>query len=87
MAASDPELVIPLIIDGKEKNGSSIFDVVSATTGKVCWKAASASSEDAIRAVEVAKKAFRSWSKVKPLEKQKILFKAADLLESRITEY
>ncbi|RAL65072.1 hypothetical protein DID88_001179 [Monilinia fructigena] len=59
----------------------------SATTGKVCWKAASASSEDAIRAVEAAKKAFPSWSKVKPREKQKILFKAADILESRLTEY
>ncbi|ESZ93633.1 hypothetical protein SBOR_5982 [Sclerotinia borealis F-4128] len=87
MAASDPELVIPLIIDGEEENGSGTFDVVSATSGKVCWKAASASSEDAIRAVEVAKKAFPSWSKVKPLVKQKILFKAADLLESRMPEY
>lgn len=87
MTASNPELVIPLIIGGKEDNGSSTFDVVSATTGKVCWKAASASSEDAIRAVEAAKKAFPSWSKVKPREKQKILFKAADILESRSTEY
>ncbi|KAB8291124.1 hypothetical protein EYC80_009812 [Monilinia laxa] len=87
MTASNPELVIPLIIDGKEDNGSSTFDVLSATTGKVCWKAASASSEDAIRAVEVAKKVFPSWSKVKPGEKQKILFKAADILESRLTEY
>ncbi|APA06321.1 hypothetical protein SS1G_01166 [Sclerotinia sclerotiorum 1980 UF-70] len=87
MAVSEPDLVIPLIIDGKEENGSSTFDVVSATTGEVCWKAASASSEDAIRAVEIAKKAFPSWSKVKPSEKQKLLFKAADLLESRITEY
>ncbi|KAA8567391.1 hypothetical protein EYC84_010410 [Monilinia fructicola] len=87
MTASNPELVIPLIIGGKEDNGSSTFDVVSATTGKVCWKAASASSEDAIRAVEAAKKAFPSWSKVKPREKQKILFKTADILESRSTEY
>lgn len=87
MATSDPELVIPLIIDGKEEFGSSTFNVVSPTIGKVCWKAASANSEDAIRAVEAAKKAFPSWSKVKPLEKQKLLFKAADLLETRITEY
>ncbi|TGO58023.1 hypothetical protein BCON_0059g00020 [Botryotinia convoluta] len=70
MAESNPEFVVPLIIDGKEENGSSTFNVVSPFT-----------------AVEVAKRAFPSWSRFKPLEKQKLLFKAADLLESRITKY
>lgn len=87
MASSDPEFVVPLIIDGKEELGSETFDVVSAKTGKVCWKAVSSSPEDATRAVEAAQKSFSSWSKTKPQEKQKILFKTADILESRITEY
>ncbi|QSZ29875.1 hypothetical protein DSL72_004393 [Monilinia vaccinii-corymbosi] len=87
MASSDPELVIPLLIDGKEDFGSETFDVVSSKTGKVCWKAVSSSSEDATRAVEAAQRAFPLWSKTKPQQKQKILFKAADILESRITEY
>lgn len=87
MASSDPELVVPLIIDGKEDLGSETFDVVSAKTGKVCWKAVSSNSQDATRAVEAAQKSFPSWSKTKPQQKQKILFKAADILESRIKEY
>jgi acyl-CoA reductase-like NAD-dependent aldehyde dehydrogenase len=81
------DLVIPLLIDGKVDNGSGTFDVVSAKTGKPCWNAANASTEDAIRAVEAAGKAFPSWSKTKPAEKQRILFKVAELLESRISEY
>jgi acyl-CoA reductase-like NAD-dependent aldehyde dehydrogenase len=81
------DLVIPLLIDGKEDNGSGTFDVVGPKTGKPCWKAASASTEDAIRAVKAAEDAFPSWSKTKPAEKQRILFKAAELLESRITQY
>lgn len=87
MASSHQELIIPLIIDGKEDVGSELFDVVSPKTGKVCWKAVSSSSEDATRAVEAAQRSFPSWSKTKPQQKQKILLKAADILESRITEY
>ncbi|KAF7927930.1 hypothetical protein BELL_0059g00010 [Botrytis elliptica] len=87
MASSHQELIIPLIIDGKEDVGSELFDVVSPKTGKVCWRAVSSSSEDATRAVEAAQRSFPSWSKTKPQQKQKILFKAADILESRITEY
>ncbi|PQE22684.1 aldehyde dehydrogenase family protein [Rutstroemia sp. NJR-2017a BVV2] len=84
---SPRDLVIPLLIDGKEDNASGTFDVVSAKTGKACWKAATASTEDAIRAVKAAENAFPSWSKTKPAEKQRILFRAAELLESRISEY
>ncbi|PQE20284.1 aldehyde dehydrogenase family protein [Rutstroemia sp. NJR-2017a BBW] len=84
---SQRDLVIPLLIDGKEDNGSGTFDVISAKTGKPCWKAATASTKDAIRAVKAAENAFLSWSKTKPAEKQRILFKVAELLESRISEY
>lgn len=84
---SSHDIVIPLLIDGKEDYGSGTFDVISAKTGKPCWKAAAASTDDAIRAVRAAENAFQSWSRTKPAEKQKILFKAADLLESRISQY
>jgi acyl-CoA reductase-like NAD-dependent aldehyde dehydrogenase len=76
-----------LLIDGKEDPGSGTFDVVSAKTGKVCWKAGSSSPEDAVRAVEAVQKAFPSWSKTKTVEKQRILIKAAGLLASRKLEY
>ncbi|KAK6611932.1 hypothetical protein H4I95_02728 [Botrytis cinerea] len=49
MASSHPELIIPLIIDGKEDFGSDLFDVVSPKPGKLCWRAVSSSSEDPTR--------------------------------------
>ncbi|TGO07780.1 hypothetical protein BTUL_0247g00080 [Botrytis tulipae] len=87
IASFHSELIIPLVIDGKGDLGSDLFDVVSPKPGKVCWRAVSSSSEDATRAVKAAQRSFLFWSKTKPQQKQKILFKAADILESRITEY
>jgi hypothetical protein len=79
-------LTVPLWINGKEETPGPTFDVISPQNNKLCWKAASASTEDAIRAVEAAQAAFPSWSKTKPAARQKILFKAADLLEARTAQ-
>lgn len=84
---SSPTTVVPLIINGKEETGTSTFDVVSPYTGKTCWTAASATPEDAIRAVEAAQAAFESWSQTKPTVRRDILLRAADILESRLEEY
>lgn len=78
--------VIPLIINGKEEHTASTFDVVSPYTNKPCWAAASASPQDAIRAVEAAEAAFPSWSQTKPAVRRDILLKAADILESRLEQ-
>ncbi|RDW58214.1 hypothetical protein BP6252_13625 [Coleophoma cylindrospora] len=77
---------VPLIINGKEEPGSSTFDVVSPYTNKLCWTAASATTKDAIRAVEAAEAAFISWSQTKPTVRRDILLKAADILESRLEQ-
>ncbi|PYH91018.1 aldehyde dehydrogenase family protein [Aspergillus ellipticus CBS 707.79] len=79
--------VVPLIIDGEEKSGASTFDVMSPYTGKTCWKAASASLEDATKAVESAADAFPEWSQTKPTARRDILLKAADILEARLDGY
>lgn len=76
--------VIPLIINGKEEHAASTFDVISPYTNKPCWAAASASPQDAIRAVEAADAAFPAWSQTKPAVRRDILLKAADILESRL---
>jgi acyl-CoA reductase-like NAD-dependent aldehyde dehydrogenase len=76
--------VIPLIINGKEELASSVFDVISPYTNKACWAAASASPQDAIRAVEAAHAAFPAWSQTKPTVRRDILLKAAEILESRL---
>lgn len=79
-------IVVPLIINGKEETGSSTFDVVSPYTNKTCWTASSATSKDAIRAVEAAEAAFPAWSQTKPTVRRDILLKAADILESRLEQ-
>ncbi|KAL4935535.1 hypothetical protein BDV06DRAFT_126680 [Aspergillus oleicola] len=84
MAAPTPPPVIPLIINGKEETTDSTFDVISPYTNTPCWAAASASPQDAIRAVEAAEAAFPAWSQTKPTVRRDILLKAADLLDSRL---
>ncbi|KAL1999644.1 hypothetical protein VTN02DRAFT_4223 [Thermoascus thermophilus] len=87
MASADSSpIVVPLIIDGKEEQGTSTFDVVSPYTNKTCWSAASATPEDAVRAVEAAEAAFPAWSQTKPAVRRDILLKAAAILEARLEQ-
>lgn len=81
-----PDTVVPLIINGKEETTAETFDVISPYSGKVCWKAASATPGDAVRAVEAAEAAFQAWSRTKPTVRRDILLKAADILDSRLKE-
>jgi len=81
-----PDTVVPLIINGNEEITSETFDVISPYTSKVCWKAASATPSDAIRAVEAAEAAFPAWSRTKPNARRDILLKAADILERQLKE-
>ncbi|KAB8219150.1 aldehyde dehydrogenase domain-containing protein [Aspergillus novoparasiticus] len=85
-ASSPPPSVIPLIINGKEEVPESTFDVISPYTNQRCWATASASPQDAIRAVEAAEAAFPAWSQTKPTVRRDILLKAADILESRLVQ-
>jgi acyl-CoA reductase-like NAD-dependent aldehyde dehydrogenase len=80
------EVVVPLWINGQEVFTESTFNVVSPNTNKTCWKSASATRDDALRAVETAQAAFPSWAKTKPDVRRDILLKAADLLEARTEE-
>ncbi|KAH8429856.1 aldehyde dehydrogenase [Aspergillus melleus] len=83
---SSAPAVIPLIINGKEEIPDSTFDVISPYTNERCWTTASASPQDAIRAVEAADAAFPAWSQTKPTVRRDILLKAADILESRLEQ-
>jgi acyl-CoA reductase-like NAD-dependent aldehyde dehydrogenase len=80
------DLVVPLQIYGNEVKTNTTFDVVNPSSGKVIWKAASASKEDVLKAVEAAQAAFPAWSKTKPSKRRDILLKAADILASRSEE-
>lgn len=80
------EYIVPLHINGEEVKAEKTFDVVNPATGEVIWKGASASKEDAIRAVEAAQAAFPAWSRMKPSKRRDIFLKAADILQSRAEE-
>ena len=84
---SPREVVVSLWIDGKAEFAQLTFDVISPRTHPLAREASSASTKDAIRAVGAAQAAFSGWFKTKPLVRQKILLKAADLLEERMLEY
>ncbi|KAF1967199.1 aldehyde dehydrogenase [Bimuria novae-zelandiae CBS 107.79] len=85
MATATPD--IPLLINGEDVHHSSTFDVVSPSEGEVCWKAVSATAEDAAKAVEAAQAAFPAWSQTKPSTRSAILLKAADILETNMERY
>ena len=80
-------LNVPLFINGHDVYHDSVFDVVSPGTGEVCWRAVSATVEDAMEVVEGAQAAFSLWSQTKPSTRAQILQKAADILEANIARY
>lgn len=77
-------LPIPLLINGESVTTPKTFPVISPYTNAAIWESSSASTDDAIRAVEAADAAFPSWSATKPTVRRDILLKTADLLEARL---
>ncbi|MCS6907631.1 MAG: NAD-dependent succinate-semialdehyde dehydrogenase [Anaerolineales bacterium] len=79
---------IRLYIEGKwvESSSGETFDVFDPATGELVGKAASATSEDASKAVEAAHRAFPEWAKLPPPERGKILKKAAQLARERAND-
>lgn len=82
MAAS----VIPLIINNESVVPERQFEVRNPATGDLVAQCASASVDDATRAVEAAKAAFPAWSKMRPYDRRDILMKGADIMLSRKEE-
>lgn len=75
-----------LLIDGKAVDAASgkTFAAVNPATGESLGKVAEADSADVDRAVAAARAALSGpWSKLTPAERERVLHKAADLLEAR----
>jgi acyl-CoA reductase-like NAD-dependent aldehyde dehydrogenase len=70
----------PAAISGKR---TSDFDPY---TGEVVATVAAAGPEDATRAVDAADAAFDAWAATLPVERRRLLLRAADLLEGRAQE-
>ncbi|MGH3001715.1 MAG: aldehyde dehydrogenase family protein [Gaiellaceae bacterium] len=66
-----------------DASGGATFDDLDPFTGDVVARVPAGTREDARRAVEAAAAAFPAWSQTPPAERQRILLKAADILEAR----
>jgi acyl-CoA reductase-like NAD-dependent aldehyde dehydrogenase len=82
---ADPQ---ELYIGGLNKPAAqnATFQVVNPMTGKTLYQCASASVEDYSAAIQHAQEAFGSWKKTSPSQRRLIFLKAADILESYLTQ-
>ena len=76
---------LSLYIDGEFISGGDrpVQDVQDPATGEVIGKLPHATREDLDRALAAAQRAFATWKNVSPLEKSRILRKAAELARER----
>jgi len=75
-------------VNGKSFSGSSkkTSDVFNPATGEISAKVNLATKKDVDDAVEIASKAFVTWSQVPPLQRARILFKFKELIEKNSDE-
>src|SRR4051794_3574569 len=78
-----------LLIDGEDVATARTRDVIDPATGEPIATVADATAEDAERAVEAARAAYRrgDWSRITPGERAAAIDKLADLLEERADEF
>lgn len=74
-----------LIIAGEDRSASSgvTFERRNPLSGEVATRAAAATVDDAISAVDAAAAAFSGWANTSPREKRMILSRAADALQAK----
>ena len=76
----EPPSPVPLWLNGKQIVTGTTFSVSSPTTGHNIWEVSSADEHDAVRAVEAAAGAFRTWHRTKAAERRAIFLRAHELL-------
>ena len=82
-----PASEILLVIGGESRAAMSTFDRANPVTGDIATRAAAATVDDAIAAVEAAKTAFPAWSALGPNARRAALMKAADALDARAGDF
>jgi acyl-CoA reductase-like NAD-dependent aldehyde dehydrogenase len=80
---------ISLLINGADRPAASgrTFDRIDPFTEKLASRAPAAGLEDVAAAVEAASAAFAAWSKTGPTQRRSILMKAADIMDSKVSEF
>ena len=78
-----------LFIDGEwvDSVSGTIKDNVNPADGDVIARIHQADKEDFEKAFAAAEQAFKTWGKTLANEREKILMKAADILETRLQDY
>ena len=77
-----------LLIDGERVPAAEgqTFETVNPASGEVFRTVAQAGPEDADRAVRAAARAFERWSARTPIQRAKVLYRWADLIEEHADE-
>jgi betaine-aldehyde dehydrogenase len=77
-----------LVIDGErvEAAEGTVFDTVNPATGTVFRTVSEGGPEDVDRAVRAAARAFEDWSVRTPIQRAKVMYRWADLIEENIDE-
>ena len=79
-----------LLIDGEWVAAASgqTFDAIDPATESVICQLAAADKEDVDRAVKAARRAFEdsAWSRMRPVERERLMLKLADLIEQNAEE-
>ena len=77
-----------LFIDGRwvASRGRKSFETVNPSTEVVLSRCDQANAADVDAAVAAARKAFRGWSRTKPLERAKYLYRIARRIQERARE-
>jgi acyl-CoA reductase-like NAD-dependent aldehyde dehydrogenase len=85
---SNGRACVPCLIDGKPvlQPAEAGFPVVSALTGETLHYGQSATAEIAIRAVESAAEAFKTYKKTSVEDRRKFLLRAAELFGEKVAE-
>ena len=80
-------LKVENFIDGQFEATKDYLDSYEPGTGQVWAQIPDSDDQDVDKAVQAAKKAFKSWKKLSVNQRAQYLIKAADLLESRLDEF
>jgi acyl-CoA reductase-like NAD-dependent aldehyde dehydrogenase len=80
---------VRLVIDNEPvaAQDGRVFERRNPVTDKVVTRAAAATVNDAVRAVDSAQRAFKTWSKSGPTERRAVLLAAADRLEAKKDDF
>jgi acyl-CoA reductase-like NAD-dependent aldehyde dehydrogenase len=84
---ADPNLTVPLWINGHQETPSPTFPITSPLLDATCWAAPDISTPDILKAISSPQAAFHSWRHSKPAARSTILLKTASILESNAAEY